>query len=125
MNNLAIVYAMQGKNAQAEPLYSQTLEIDRRVLGPEHPETLIAMSNLANIYTSEGKYAQAEALYRQTGDQAPRTGGRASRHPTAMNNVATAYERQGKYAQAEALYRQPWRSPAGVLGPEHPDKLPI
>jgi Tfp pilus assembly protein PilF len=35
MNNLAVVYDDQGKYAQAEALYSQTLEIQRRVLpGP-------------------------------------------------------------------------------------------
>jgi Tetratricopeptide repeat len=33
MNNLANVYRAQNKNAQAEPLYRQTLEIRRRVLG--------------------------------------------------------------------------------------------
>ena len=40
MNNLAVAYYFQGKYAQAEALYSQTLEIRRRVLGPEHPNTL-------------------------------------------------------------------------------------
>ena len=40
MNNLADVYDEEGKYAQAEALYSQTLEIQRRVLGPEHPDTL-------------------------------------------------------------------------------------
>ena len=37
MNNLASVYFEQGKYAQAEALYSEALEIQRRVLGPEHP----------------------------------------------------------------------------------------
>jgi hypothetical protein len=38
MFNLANVYASEGKYAQAEALHSQTLEIRRRVVGPEHPE---------------------------------------------------------------------------------------
>ena len=44
---------MQGKYAQAEALYSQTLEIQRRVLGPEHPDTLMSMNNLAIVYFAE------------------------------------------------------------------------
>ena len=50
MNNLANVYDVQGKYAQAETLDSQTLEIQRRVLGPEHPDTLRSMNNLAIVY---------------------------------------------------------------------------
>ena len=37
MNALANVYAAQGKYAQAETLDNQTLEIRRRVLGPDIP----------------------------------------------------------------------------------------
>ncbi len=66
MNNLANVYWSQGKYGQAEALYSQTLEIQRRVLGPEHPDTLLSMGNLADTCAKEGKYAQAEALFSQT-----------------------------------------------------------
>jgi len=29
-------------------------------VGPEHHDTLLAMTNLASIFRSEGKYAQAE-----------------------------------------------------------------
>jgi hypothetical protein len=47
MNNLAGSYNDQGKYAQAEALYSQTLEISRRVLGREHPDTLMCMGKLA------------------------------------------------------------------------------
>jgi hypothetical protein len=48
MNNQAVNHYMQGKYGQAEALQSQGLEIKRRVLGPEHPDTLTSMKNLAN-----------------------------------------------------------------------------
>jgi non-specific serine/threonine protein kinase/serine/threonine-protein kinase len=54
MNNLANVYQYEGKYAQAEALFRQTLEIRRRVLGPEHPDTLGSMVNLAIIYGEPG-----------------------------------------------------------------------
>jgi len=47
MNDLADLYRSQGKYALAEPLLSKALEVRRRVLGPEHPDTLLVMSNLA------------------------------------------------------------------------------
>ena len=50
MSRLASVYYLEGKYAQAEALDNQTLEIQRRVLGPEHPDTLESMSSLAGVY---------------------------------------------------------------------------
>jgi tetratricopeptide (TPR) repeat protein len=60
MNNLADVYAAEGKYAQAEALLSKNLEVKRRVLGPEHPGTLGALADAAAVYEQEGKYALAE-----------------------------------------------------------------
>ena len=40
---------------EAEVLLRQTLEIQRRVLGPEHPSTLLIMSNLAEDLVKLGK----------------------------------------------------------------------
>ena len=43
----------------------QVLEVRQRVLGPEHPDTLLSMNNLALAMESQGKAAEAEALHRQ------------------------------------------------------------
>ena len=75
MNNLANVYYAQGKYPQAEALDSQALEIQRRVLGPEHPDTLESMSNLAGEYYCAGQVrAGRGALQPGPGDPAPRVG---------------------------------------------------
>ena len=34
-----------------------------RVLGAEHPDTLISVNNLAGLYESQGRYGEAEPLY--------------------------------------------------------------
>ena len=51
---------------EAHVASTATLEIQRRVLGTEHPDTLSSMSNLASVYFYQGKFAEAEALHRQT-----------------------------------------------------------
>ena len=66
MHNLATTYREQGSYANAQRLYEQTLEIRRRVLGPEHPETLGSMLGLANAYEVQNKYVEAERLHQQT-----------------------------------------------------------
>jgi non-specific serine/threonine protein kinase/serine/threonine-protein kinase len=54
---LAQVYDDEGKYALAEPLYIQVkvVEVERRVLGDEHPNTLNTTNNLAVNYGFQGK----------------------------------------------------------------------
>ena len=65
LNNLGALYFIQGKYAEAEPLYQRTLAIWEKALGPEHPRVATSVNNLARLYESEGKYAEAEPLYQR------------------------------------------------------------
>jgi tetratricopeptide (TPR) repeat protein len=108
MNNLSNVYWSQGKYAQAEALFSQTAEISRRVLGPEHPRTLEFLSDSADMYQRQGKYAVAEALAAQVLAGRRRALGLA--HPDTLQAstpaLALAYVSQGKFAESEPLARE-------------------
>ncbi len=124
MQFLATIYHDEGDNAKAEAIFAQTWEIRRRVLGPEHPDTLLSMTNLAAIYHSEGKYAQAESLGIQALDMMRRALG--PEHPDTvwrMNNLANVYTSERKYEQAEALYKPVLEARRRILGPEHPGTL--
>lgn len=44
----------------------EVLDAERRVLGPEHPDTLLTMNNLAGVLGDEGRNA--------SGEDVPRTG---------------------------------------------------
>ena len=65
MNGLAGLYRLLNRPDDAEPLYSQVLEARRRVLGPEHPDTLTTMHDLARLYSVRGRNEQAEPLFKQ------------------------------------------------------------
>ena len=60
MNNLAMLYKHQGRYGEVEPLLVKTLEIQRRVLGQEHPNALAVMNNLAMLYKHQGRYGEAD-----------------------------------------------------------------
>jgi hypothetical protein len=47
MGDLAATYQNQGRLKEAEELDVKVMEARRRVLGEEHPDTLMAMANLA------------------------------------------------------------------------------
>jgi hypothetical protein len=40
----------------------QVMEARKQVLGPEYPDTLLAMGNLASTYCKQGRWKEAEEL---------------------------------------------------------------
>src|SRR5206468_10163218 len=62
MNNLANSYADAGRRDDALKLREQVLELRRKVLGPEHPDTLDTMAQLAWLLCEQRKYAEVERL---------------------------------------------------------------
>ena len=91
----------------------------RRVLGPEHPDTLASANNLAAIFLQEGKHAQAKDLYTEIVDVKRRVLG--PEHPytlLSLINLSLVYESMGEFAKAEALNRGVLDARRRVLGPE-------
>jgi pentatricopeptide repeat protein len=118
------VYSNLGLYPRAQSLKQQSLEIRRRVLGPEHPDTLQSMNSLAVGLYLEGHYAEAEKLNRDTLDIRRRVLG--PEHPDtlkSMNNLANCLGDGGHRAEAEKLDRETLDIQRRVLGPEHPDTL--
>jgi tetratricopeptide (TPR) repeat protein len=59
LNDLALFYKSQGKYAEAEPLFLQSLEIRERQLGADHPAVATSLLNLAALYYDTQRYAEA------------------------------------------------------------------
>ena len=47
LNDLALLYFVQGHYAQAESLFQQALAIREQALGPEHPDVATTLENYA------------------------------------------------------------------------------
>jgi tetratricopeptide (TPR) repeat protein len=62
MNNLALVLSEQGQYSEAEALHRQTLELYKRILGEQHPSTLISINNLASVLKAQGKHEKANRV---------------------------------------------------------------
>ncbi len=103
MGGLALTYSLQGKYAQAEELFSQTLAGRRHLLGAENPDTLDTMAGLALAYQAQGKFSASEALMREAVD-----GDRKKRPDDwqrffAESLIGSSLAGQKKYAEAELL----------------------
>jgi len=124
IDSLSFLLIGQGLWDQAEELEVQALETRKRVLGLEHPDTLISMANLASTYRNQGRWDQAEELEIQALETRKRVLG--LEHPDtliSMTNLASTYRNQGRWDQAEELEIQALETRKRVLGLEHPDTL--
>jgi eukaryotic-like serine/threonine-protein kinase len=124
MHVMGGVYDNLGLYPQAQSLFADAIDIRRRVLGPEHPETLRSMSKLAGALREQGRYPEAEKLQRETLDILRRVLG--PEHPdtlASLSQLAAILYYEARYGEAEKLGREALDAERRVLGPEYPDTL--
>jgi serine/threonine protein kinase/Tfp pilus assembly protein PilF len=108
----------------AFPLQESSLATRRRVLGEEHPDTLLSANNMGYLLRNRGSLAEAEPYYREALEQRRRVLGEL--HPQTLlsiNNIGTLLMDQGKIDQAEPYLREALDKCRHVLGSEHPDTI--
>jgi non-specific serine/threonine protein kinase/serine/threonine-protein kinase len=106
-HSVALTYMALGLSAQGLPHARAAVEIDRRLWGDDHPQTLDAMSTLAKLLRDSGDASGAEALHRQVlearrmvlGPDDPNT-------LFSMAHVVAALLAQERFAEAEPLCRE-------------------
>jgi tetratricopeptide (TPR) repeat protein len=115
---------VDGKYSDAEELFVQVMETRKRVLGIEHPDTLLGIGNLASTYRDQGRLKEAKELELQVIETRKRVLG--IEHPdtlVSIGNLALTYMNQGRLKEAEELGLQVMETRKRVLGTEHPDTL--
>ena len=123
-NNFIFVMKKIGDWKHAEQLGIQVLDMRKKVLGAEHPDTVKSMANLANTYFDQGRWNEAEKLEVQVLDISSKL--LSEEHPEtlrSMANLASIYLDQGKWSEAEQLGVQVLDMRKKLLGAEHPDTL--
>ncbi|HLY61969.1 MAG TPA: tetratricopeptide repeat protein [Terriglobia bacterium] len=124
MQVMGTVYSDLGLYARAQPLLERSVEIRRRVLGPENQETLSSRNDLAGTLWMEGHYAESEKLSRESLEISRRVLGPEHQETLgAMNILALDLDDSGRYAEAEKLERETLELQRRVLGPEDPGTI--
>lgn len=111
----------RGAFSDAEPLFSEAIDIGRRVLGREHLKVGQWLNNLGNLYLNSGRYSEAESCYWQAISIGAQTLGED--HPgvaTRLNNLAKVLLRTGRASLAEKYFRKAIHATEKALGREHP-----
>jgi len=95
-----------------------------RILGSDHPETLIAISNLGILLNCSGQHAEAEPLVRRAWDGSRvRHGEEHSETLVFGMNLATVLRELERCEEAEPLLRTALKGLGKQRGEQHPDTL--
>ena len=98
----ALVMGENGDWKNAEELEVQVMDMSKKMLDAEHPDTLKDMSNLAMTYYNQGRWNEAEQLQVQVMDMSKKVLG--AEHPdtlTIISNLAYTHQNKGRWNEAE------------------------
>ncbi|MCC6659407.1 MAG: serine/threonine protein kinase [Phycisphaerales bacterium] len=121
---IGYTYRSLGLYDAAEPHLRSSLELRRRQLGPESPETLTSQADLAMLLDDRGRPAEAITMLRQTLEAQERTLG-----PDAMDTLRTAaslawvLREHGGFEESGPLMRRTYEGLRRALGPLDPRTL--
>ena len=114
----------RGSFDQAEEMNLRALREAEKMLGPDHPATLTALSSRVTILMRQGKQIEAEEMSRRA--VAGRQKSLGIEHPLtliALNNLACLMQERGKYMEAEELNVRALRGLETKLGTNHSKTL--
>jgi eukaryotic-like serine/threonine-protein kinase len=120
LDELAKIYTRDQQWALAKQTYERALEIDRRVLGDDHPRIAFRVNNLAIVAQNMGDLKQAEALFQDAIRRNERAFGNL--HPeTALSkgNYGLLLQREGRLNEAEPLLRSALAVVLSLYGNDH------
>lgn len=121
LNTLAVLYHVQRKYAQAEPLYQRVLKLLEQTVGPEHPTLATTLNNLAVVYEAQDKYSEAEALYQRAltliehtlGPEHPNLAAALDNYADLLRKMQREAEAETAEARAKVIWARHKREPAG------------
>lgn len=120
LDDLAQVYAREQQWAVAKQTYQRALEIDRHVLGDDHPRVAMHLHNLAVVAQNMGDLKQAEALYRDAIRRKEHVYGVGDpQTAAAKGNYGLLLQREGRLAEAEPLLRSALALTLAQYGPNN------
>lgn len=121
MSSIGWVYQTVGLFDDAERLLRRAIELQRRHLGPEDPETLATMASLNETLYRLGRYTELESLDLELLELRRRVFGED--HPDTIESyeaVAVTYLDQGRLTEAQPLMQHALEAYRRTLGDEDP-----
>lgn len=96
---------VERKLAQAEKILNEVYSLSKSVLGPQHLQSISALTNLSRCVERQGRTTEAiEMLQKVLRDSKETLGASHPRRLESMRSLALLYEKQGRTDLTEELY---------------------
>jgi tetratricopeptide (TPR) repeat protein len=126
-NTIAEMYYSLGQEAKSERHFRRAIELLKRSLGPEHPETLRTINRLVSLLWEMIKRSEAEALIR--GNVAICRHNLGTEHPVTLEAirglVRVLYYTRSSPDEAEALLKETLAAHQRVFGTDGEETLEV
>ena len=124
MSHLADVLSSQKRTLEAHQLCLRTLELMRRSLGDEHPDTVNEFHQLAVIYVEEGNLLEGEKTLREAWRLQQRVlGDDAEETLTSQGEMGVVAFRLGRQEEGLQHLREAVKRSTALWGEDHPKSL--
>ncbi len=120
MNNIAGLYRIRGRFAEAEKLYQLALGMCENIKEGVPPIFVSICSGLGVVYEKQRKFFEAEQLHRQALNIHLQRGEETLEVATCLNDLAMIYKYQGRFPEAKSLYLSSLAIRQKLLKPNDP-----
>jgi eukaryotic-like serine/threonine-protein kinase len=123
---IGLAYFDMNVYPEAQLHLERAVELRKRTLGPDHPDTLTSMDDLGVLYNLQSKYAAAEEMLSQVLAARRRVLGNEHKDTLAtMSNLALAIAYEGDVARAAPIFAKVLEADGRILGEENPATLSV
>ncbi len=119
--NLANFYDKQKKYEQAEPLFIELVNVQKKLYGSNSQDYIKSIESLAFLFRKNIKYKEAVLLRQEAAAFYKKNGTGTLEYSNAISNLAVLYNDIGLYAEAETYYLQAIEIDKAILGENHLD----
>ncbi|HEY1725293.1 MAG TPA: toll/interleukin-1 receptor domain-containing protein [Steroidobacteraceae bacterium] len=123
LHGLGVALQREGRDADAEQSFRAALELQRRVLGPAHPDIAATLQDLAKVIDDEGNLKTAIPVMQQALDMQRQLNGTQPepRLAETINDMGILLYEGGNYDGAAKLYLEAIAMKRRLLGDKHPE----
>ena len=121
LHDLGVFEQATGDFAAAESLFTEALDMQRRLFGAEHPDIAASLHELGSNHREKGELEEAEPLLREALAMRTKLLGRSSAEVAeSMSTLAALLHDRGDLAAAEPMYRETLALQRELFGEDHP-----
>jgi CHAT domain-containing protein/tetratricopeptide (TPR) repeat protein len=121
-NNLAGLYHMQRRYADAAEAFKAIASLHELMLGPHHADVGTALNNVGEAYRAQGRPADAQLFFRRAiAIWEKALGSDHTLVAVALDNLGLSFQAEGREIEAQSLYKRALAVREKALGPDHPE----